>query len=63
MFSFLGDEQSWILVLMTFALSLWLFLVYNYEDPYYDYDVGMFYNIITMYYLWTNTLLVISKVL
>lgn len=63
LFSFLGADESWILIIVTFALSLWLFTVYNFDDPYYNYEVGMFYNVITTYYLWTNFMLLISKAL
>lgn len=51
-----------MLVIVTFALSVWLFLVYNLLDPYYDYDVGLFYNILSTIYLWTNLMLLICKV-
>lgn len=63
MFSFLGSGDSWILIIVTFVLSLWLWKVYNIDDPYYDNEVGNFYNIITTYYLWTNFCLLISKLL
>ena len=61
MFGFLGEDESWILVIVTFVLSVWLFYCYNFEDPYYDDEVGLFYNVITTYYLWTNLMLLISR--
>ena len=48
---------------MSFLLSLWLFYVYNIDKPYYDAEVGNFYNIISTYYLWTNFMLLVSKLL
>ena len=40
--------------MITFALSAWLFAMYNVEDPYYDVDVSLLYQILSMYYLWAN---------
>ncbi|CAD8062066.1 unnamed protein product [Paramecium sonneborni] len=63
LYSFLGPQDSWILIIVTFLLSLWLFKVYNIDDPYYDWEVGLFYNVISTYYLWTNSWLLICKIL
>lgn len=63
LYSFLGPESSWILVLTTFTLSVWLYKKYNIDDPYYDWEVGLFYNVASTYYLWTNSWLLISQVL
>lgn len=41
-------------------LSIWLWSVYNLEDPYYDKELDTFYKIITTYYFWANFLLFIS---
>jgi hypothetical protein len=40
LFSFLSSSEAWILVLTTFGLSVWLFIVYNFAEPYYDNEVG-----------------------
>jgi hypothetical protein len=48
---------------MQFALSFWLWKIYNFDDPYYDKEVGRFYAIVSTYYLWTNSLLLISQLL
>lgn len=61
MFCFLDANQSWILVLVTFLLSVWLFKEYNFEDPYYDYQVGKFYQIISSYYLYSTSMLLLCK--
>lgn len=63
LYSFLSEESSWILTVITFILACWLFKVYNVDDPYYDWEVGLFYNIISTYYLWTCSWLVICKIL
>lgn len=47
---------------MTFILSCWLFKAYNIDDPYYDWEVSLFYNIISTYYLWTCGWLMVCKV-
>ena len=39
-----------------------MFWAYNFEEPYYDKEVGKFFNIITTYYMWTNTMLLISRI-
>lgn len=39
-------------MLTTFILAIWLAKVYNFDDPYYDFDVGLFYSIASCYYLW-----------
>lgn len=36
--------------------------VYTLDNPYFDSEVGLFYKICTTYYLWTNFLLLISKI-
>lgn len=56
-------EQAWMLVIVTFILSLWLFKIYNFDDPYYDFQVGVFYCICTTYYLWATFLLLVCKIL
>lgn len=61
MFSFVPDGNDWIIVLTCFFLSIQLFWVYNLGDPYYDAEVGLFYKIVTTYYLWTNLMLFISQ--
>ncbi|KRX00216.1 hypothetical protein PPERSA_10715 [Pseudocohnilembus persalinus] len=61
LFSFVNSE--WILTLVVFFLSLWMWKVYNIDNPYYDKEAGLFYNIITTYYLWTNLNLLISLLL
>lgn len=47
--------------MVTFLLSVWLFKEYNFEDPYYDYEVGKFYSIISTYYLYANVMLLLCK--
>ncbi|EGR29894.1 PAS domain S-box family protein [Ichthyophthirius multifiliis] len=63
LFSFIPQGNDWFLVLLVFSLSLALHWVYNMEDPYYDQEVGLFYKIVTTYYLWTNTNLLTSQIL
>ncbi|CAD8156622.1 unnamed protein product [Paramecium pentaurelia] len=62
LYCFLGENQSWILVLATFLMAVWLFWEYNFDDPYYDFEVGRFYSIISSYYLWANILLLMCKI-
>lgn len=61
MYCFLGSNESWILVIITFLLAVWLFYEYNFEDPFYDYEVGKFYSIISTYYLYANLMLLLCK--
>ena len=44
-------------------MSAWLYWIYNIEDPYYNENIGKFYKIVSTYYLWTNSMLMISLVL
>ncbi len=60
MFNFI--QNQWLLVLTSFLLSLWLYYVYNVEDPYYNANMGKFYKVVSTYYLWANTMLLISLV-
>jgi hypothetical protein len=53
----------WILVLSTFILSLWLFIEYNFADPFYDPEMSLFSQIAATFYLWTNSLLLLSTAL
>ncbi|EAR82220.2 PAS domain S-box protein (macronuclear) [Tetrahymena thermophila SB210] len=62
LFNFIPEGNDWFLALLTFVLSCALFWAYNFEEPYYDKEVGTFFNIVTTYYLWTNTMLVISLI-
>ncbi|EGR30840.1 PAS domain S-box family protein [Ichthyophthirius multifiliis] len=63
LFSFIPEGNDWFLVILVFVLSLGLHWVYNMEDPYYDQEVGLFYKIVSTYYLWTNANLLISQIL
>ncbi|CAD8148889.1 unnamed protein product [Paramecium pentaurelia] len=56
-------EQAWIIVITSFILSLWLFKQYNFNDPYYDFQVGLFYCICSTLYLWACFMLLVCKVL
>lgn len=56
-------EQAWLMVITTFLLSLWLFKIYNFDDPYYDFQVGLFYCICSTYYAWATFMLLVCKIL
>ncbi|KAL4452981.1 hypothetical protein ABPG73_000907 [Tetrahymena malaccensis] len=62
LFNFIPEGSDWFLALLTFVLSSALYWAYNFEEPYYDKEVGTFFNIITTYYLWSNTMLVVSLI-
>jgi len=51
------------MVILTFLLSVWLFKIYNFDDPYYDFGVGLFYCICSTYYLWASFMLLVCKML
>jgi len=48
-------------VILLLSLSFGLHWSYAYGDPYYDREVGLFYKIVTFYFLWTNFMLFICK--
>jgi hypothetical protein len=56
-----GNE--WILIVVTFFLALALWREYNLQEPYYDQEVGLFYKIVSSYYLYTNLTLFCNLVL
>ncbi|KAL4460692.1 hypothetical protein ABPG72_017168 [Tetrahymena utriculariae] len=62
LFNFIPEGNDWFLALLTFVLSSALYWAYNFEEPYYDKEVGTFFNIITTYYLWSNAMLVVSLI-
>lgn len=51
------------MVIVTFLLGVWLFAEYNLSDPYYDFNVGLFYGICSSVYLWATLMLLICKIL
>lgn len=40
-------------------MAVWLFKEYNFEDPYYDFEIGRFYAIISSLYLWACLMLLL----
>ena len=60
-FAFLPESYQWPMVIMIFVGGLCIFYFYQYEDPYYNETVSKMFKILSAYYLWTSTLLFISK--
>ena len=62
-FSFTPFSQTWIYCVMLFVLSGWLYVKYNFYEPYYNKSASKFFRIISTYYFWTNLMLMISQLL
>lgn len=62
-FSFMPTGNEWILIVITFFLALALWREYNLQEPYYDQEVGLFYKIVSSYYLYTNLTLFCNLIL
>jgi len=60
-FAFFSDQ--WILILILIIPAILLWYVYNIEEPYYNKHCTMFFRIATTYYLWTQALVAVSKLL
>jgi len=60
-FAFFSDQWILILVLIIPAILLWY--VYNIEEPYYNRHCTLFFRIATTYYLWTQGMVAVSKLL
>jgi hypothetical protein len=64
LFGFFGNESnSWILIVVTFILSCFMFFSYFEEQPYYNYKIMKMYLIITGIYLWNCLVLLLGKAL
>jgi len=60
-FAFFTDQ--WILVIALVLPSIVLWYTYNIGEPYYNKNCTAYYRVITTYYLWTNAMVGISKLL
>lgn len=60
-FAFFTDQWMLVLALVVPALILWY--TYNIGEPYYNKHCTAFFRVMTTYYLWTNSMVGISKLL
>ena len=60
-FAFFTDQ--WMLVLALVIPSLILWYTYNIGEPYYNKHCTAFFRVMTTYYLWTNAMVGVSKLL
>jgi len=60
-FAFFTDQWMLVIALVVPAIVLWY--TYNIGEPYYNKHCTVFFRVMTTYYLWTNVMVGISKLL